>query len=164
MANSQPRSRAAQSPIVLSLLTLLFILFTLLHLLWALQAKIPHFEGVASLFAVPLPEADPLQAWGLTYAGLPGLGLLAAQIAAVLLACALATRATPRHRRLGAALIGLWAGLWMWNFLWLFAAASSAILELPGAAASYFLGALLAVAALFWALHRMWRPGRPKRA
>jgi hypothetical protein len=103
-------------------------------------------------------DGVPFESWGLTFVGRSGHMLLLAEFAVVAAAAVLSLLAAPTARRIGLALLVLWAGLWFGNAL-------RASLIAPGLwifhgvtlGAAVFLALAIARAAYRW-------PARPRRA
>lgn len=105
-----------------------------------------HFTG--DVFYVGTPDGRVYQSWGLTYRGLPGFALLAAQAAAVGVAIVWSRSRRTARRRVGLIALCAWCALWTVNAAWIWKATGT--LRLAAAAGMVFLICTMARAVYAW--------------
>jgi hypothetical protein len=97
-----------------------FIVYSLACLTWAVVMHgMGPVQSVTSLYMTTV-GIETYRAWGLAYAGVPGLVLVSAETAALLAAATMSVMKRTRWRRLGHAALIAWAGLWLGNLVWLY--------------------------------------------
>lgn len=105
-----------------------------------------NFTG--DVFYVGRPGGQVYQSWGLTYRGLVGFALLAAQAAAVGVAIVWSCSRRSARRRVGLIALCAWCALWAANAAWIWKATGS--LQLAAGAGMVFLICTMARVVYAW--------------